>query len=480
MKRLGVLVAGPLIFLISLGIPLGSLSFSGHVVLGLALWMALWWMTEVVPIPATSLLPLVILPLFQVLDSREVAAPYADRNIFLFLGGFFIARAMERHGLHKRIALKITLWIRWGGDRVLILGFMLATAFLSLWISNTATTMMMLPMALAILAVRKDAQPGFDKALLLGIAYAASIGGIGTLVGTPPNIVFAGLSKELLGKEVTFARWLLVGLPVVFLFLPFTWWFLTHLRFPVSNEREPEARALLRRELEALGPMKHEEKAVLAIFVLVALLWIFRRTLHFGIFTIPGWADLLGITKYVHDSTVAIFGAMLLFALPIGRGRDTFLLDWKTAVAIPWGVVLLFGGGFALALAFKTSGLSQWFGENLRILKDVPTPVLVAAIALMVTFLTELTSNTATATLLLPVVASLATAIQVNPTLLMVPTVVSASCAFMLPVATPPNAIVFGSERLSIPDMAKTGIVLNLVGVGVVTFVTLVFGRFLF
>jgi len=474
------LVAGPLVFVVSLLLPLGSLSFSGHVVLGLALWMAIWWMSEVVPIPATSLLPLVILPLFHVLNSKEVAAPYADRNIFLFLGGFFIARAMERHNLHKRIALKITLWIRWGGDQILILGFMLATAFLSLWISNTATTMMMLPMALAILAVRNDRHSGFDKALLLGIAYAASIGGIGTLVGTPPNIVFVGLSKELLGKEVTFARWLLVGMPVVILFLPLTWWFLTYLRFPVSKVQDPEARTVLKQELERLGPMRQEEKAVLAIFVLVAVLWIFRRTIHFGLWTIPGWADLLGLSKYVHDSTVAIFGAMLLFALPVRRGPDPFLLDWKTAVAIPWGVVLLFGGGFSLAYAFKASGLSKWFGENLQVLKDVPLPVLVASIAFMVTFLTELTSNTATATLLLPVVASLATAIQVDPVYLMVPTVISASCAFMLPVATPPNAIVFGSERLTIPDMAKTGIVLNLIGVVIVTAVTLTLGHFLY
>ncbi len=475
LKRVFI-VAGPLLFFVILLIPIKSLSYPGHVVLALGLWMAIWWITEAIPIPATSLLPILILPLFKVISSKEISAPYADHNIFLFLGGFFIARAMEKHRLHRRIALHITLFLRGGGDRTIVLGFMLATAFLSLWISNTATTMMMLPMALALLTLRENRDPGFEKSLMLGIAYAASIGGIGTLVGTPPNIVFAGLAKRLLSVEVSFTRWLIVGLPVTVIFLPITWWYLTGVRFKLSNEYDPKARQILRDELTKLGSMKYEEKVVLSVFLLVAFLWIFRRTIQIGPVHIPGWADLLGIGKMVHDSTVAILGAMLLFVIPSKEGGG--ILDWQTAVRIPWGVVLLFGGGFALAHAFKTSGLSEWFGHNLAVFGSLPVLLIVVIVALMVTFLTELTSNTATTTLLLPVMVALSSAIKIAPIYLMLPTVLSASCAFMLPVATPPNAIVFGSEKLTIKDMASTGIVLNFIGVVIVTAVTLLLGRF--
>ncbi len=471
---------GPLFFLVVLLWPVPGLTFAGRVVLALALWMSVWWITEAIPIPATSLLPLVVLPLFGVAKAREVAAPYADPNIFLFLGGFFIAKAMEAHGLHRRIALHILSALRSTSESGVILGFMLATAFLSMWISNTATTMMMFPMAMAVVALHRSASHSFDKALLLGIAYSASIGGIATLVGTPPNIVFAGQARELAGLEVTFARWLAVGVPLVILFLPIAWWVLTRWVFGVQRKQHEAFAELIAREKAALPAPTVEEKFTLAVFVVVALLWIFRKSLNLGFVTIPGWSDLLGIRKTVHDSTVAMLGALLLFAVPLPGARRRFVLDWETALKVPWGVVLLFGGGFALAKAFGASGLSQWIGQALHGLAGLPVPLIVATTALLVTFLTELTSNTATATLLLPIAAAAARGIGLHPFVLMLPATLSASCAFMLPVATPPNAIVFGSERLEIRDMARAGIWLNLIGVAIVTFVVLVFGRFLY
>ncbi len=478
--RQWALYVGPILFLAVLIWPVPGLSFAGRVVLALALWMSVWWITEAIPIPATSLLPLVILPLFGVAKAREAAAPYADPNIFLFLGGFFIAKAMEAHGLHRRIALHILAALRSTSEAGVILGFMLTTAFLSMWISNTATTMMMFPMVMAVVALHRASSRSFDKALLLGIAYSASIGGIATLVGTPPNIVFAGQARELAGIEVTFARWLAVGIPLVILFLPVAWWVLTRWVFRVERQSHPEFANLIQREKAALPPASVEEKFTLAVFLVVALLWIFRKSLNLGFVTLPGWSDLLGIRKTVHDSTVAMLGALLLFAVPLPKAKHRFVLDWETALRVPWGVVLLFGGGFSLARAFGTSGLSAWIGQALHGLAGLPVPVIVAATAFLVTFLTELTSNTATATLLLPIAAAAARGLGLHPFVLMLPTTLSASCAFMLPVATPPNAIIFGSERLEIRDMARAGIWLNLMGVVLVTLVVLLFGRFLY
>ena len=472
-QRFG-LILGFLLFFIVLFLPLSGLNPVGKKVLATAILMAVWWITEAIPIPATSLLPLVLFPLLGVLKAKEVALPYANEKIFLFLGGFFIAKAMEKHELHRRIALRITLYLGTEPKR-LILGFMVATAFLSMWISNTATTMMMLPIAIAVMQNFKGkGSVSFGKALSLAIAYSASIGGIATLVGTPPNIVLAGQAKELFpgGSEITFARWFLVGFPVLLLFLPLTWLLLTRFLIKVKSGSEGASREVLQKDLEQMGSMKRGEEITLFVFVLVALLWIFRSKLSFGFFEIPGWSDLLGLHRYVADSTVAVLGALSLFLIPLSLRNWEFVLDWKTAVNIPWGIVLLFGGGFALAHGFKVSGLSRWIGTQLVILKGLPVPILIIGTSLVMTFLTELTSNTATTTLMLPILASIAASIGVNPYLLMIPATISASCAFMLPVATPPNAIVFGSGYLRIPDMAKVGIWMNLVGLLIVFLVT--------
>jgi sodium-dependent dicarboxylate transporter 2/3/5 len=472
--RLFFLILGPVLFIIILFLPLPNLTFPAHIVLGTALWMAIWWISEAIPIPATSLLPLLVFPLFGLMTAQGAASPYANKSIFLFLGGFFIARAMECHGLHKRIALNITLFMGRKGDRNLILGFMVATAFLSLWISNTATTMMMFPIALAL--TRFYQKEKFSCALLLGIAYAASIGGIGTLVGTPPNIVFAGFAKEFLRREVTFARWFIFAMPVVILFLPLAWFII--IKFFKVRGKGKTSIDTLKNELQQLGKPSREEVITLGVFILTAILWIFRKSINIGFFTIPGWSNLLGIDKFVDDSTIAILGALILFILPPLR-EGKCILNWKEAVQIPWGVILLFGGGFSLARAFKVSGLSEWVGNNLLFFKQLPLPLLVISVALLVTFLTELTSNTATTTLLLPIMASLANSLEVNPLYLILPTVISASCAFMLPVATPPNAIIFGSEKIKIKEMVKVGVILNLIGVIIVSMVTLTIGKYI-
>ena len=450
-----------------------------------AILMAIWWITEAIPIPATALLPLILYPTLKIMPAKEAAIPYADRNIFLFMGGFFIAMAMQRWELHKRIALYI-IRILGTSPRKLILGFMVATGFLSMWISNTATTMMMFPIGLAVIMHAKlmigkermgiSTEPGrfnFGIGLMLGIAYAASIGGIGTLVGTPPNIVFAGVLKSLFpgAPEIEFFEWMKVGIPLVIIFLPIVWFYLTYIILPPRLRKIPGGKEVIEDDLKALGRMKKGEKLTLIVFCLTALGWIGRSNIDIGIFVIPGWADLLEIGKYVHDSTVAIFGALLLFLIPVDFRRRVFVLDWDWAKRIPWGIILLFGGGFALAASFQSTGLAEWIGGKLEGLAGVPVVWMIISICLLLTFLTELTSNTATTTMMMPILASMAVAIRVHPFLLMIPATISASCAFMLPVATPPNAIIFGSGYLSIPTMARVGVILNFIGAFIVTLV---------
>lgn len=478
------LFAGPLFCLIVVLLkPFPGLSSQAANTAGIALLMATWWITEAIPIPATALLPLLLFPVLQVMNARDVAMRYADPNIFLFMGGFFIAMAMQRWDLHKRIALHIVR-ILGTSPRKIILGFMCATAFLSMWISNTATTMMMFPIGLAVILhvvtmIEKknpniDTKPGsfnFGLSLMLGIAYAASIGGIATLVGTPPNIVFAGVVKSLFPSavEIGFLDWFKIGLPLVVVFLPVTWFYLTYIAAPPGISKIPGGKEIINSDLAALGRMKKGEKLTLLVFVLVALAWITRRDIDLGFILIPGWADLIGISAYVHDSTIAIFGALVLFLLPVNFKKGIFVLNWEWALRIPWGIILLFGGGFALAAGFQTSGLAQWIGEGLSFLSGVPTIIMIFCICLLLTFLTEVTSNTATTTMMMPVLGSLAVATGIHPFLLMIPAAMSASCAFMLPVATPPNAIIFGSGYLRIPDMARVGFFLNIVGAIIIT-----------
>ncbi len=439
-----------------------------------ALWMALWWLSEAVPLAATALLPVVLYPLLGIMSGREVAPVYCNWIIFLFLGGFMVALAMERWDLHRRIALRIISAIG-GGPRRIVLGFMLASAFLSMWVSNTATTMMMAPVAMAVVAGlrgRADRQrvDAFATALLLATAYAASVGGLSTLIGTPPNpLLVSNVGVMFPGApEISFAGWMILGLPVAVVALAVVWVELS-LLYRLHEAGDLIDHAALRRQRKLLGPMSFAEKVVLADFSLMALLWLSRKGLTVGGFSVPGWSHLLSHGRFVDDGTVAMTLALVLFVVPARNGKGERILDWPTARRLPWGIVLLFGGGFALARGFVATGLSGWLGDRMAGLSFLPTPLLVLVVCLVMTFVTELTSNTATTQMALPVLASLAVAIGVNPLLLMVPATLSASCAFMLPVATPPNAIVFGTGMVSVRDMARTGLLLNLVGAVVIT-----------
>jgi sodium-dependent dicarboxylate transporter 2/3/5 len=439
-----------------------------------AVLMAVWWMTEAVPIPATALLPVALFPLLGIMSGRAVASMYFNNVIFLFIGGFIMALAMEKWNLHRRIALRILQLIGVSPKRI-VLGFMTATFFLSMWISNTATTMMMVPMAMAINAKLKETfgrekMSRFSIGLLIGIAYAASIGGTATLIGTPPNLAFSRIFKISFpnAPEVTFAEWILFGFPFAVVFLIAAWGLLTWLFVPRRQVFRVEA-DVFKQEYRALGRMSYEEKVVLILFIVLAGLWLFRESIAIGSFTIPGWTTIMPAPDFIDDGTVAIFIAMLLFLMPArtaGKGR---LMDWATASKLHWGIVILFGGGFALAEGFSESGLSVWLGEQMKGFGQFSPLVLVLSICTIITFLTELTSNTALTQMILPILASLSIAIHVNPLLLMIPATLSASCAFMLPVATPPNAIVFGSGEVRMQDMVRSGILMNVVGVILVT-----------
>ena len=441
-----------------------------------AVLVAVWWITEALPIPATSLLPLVLFPFLGVMKGKEVAANYMNSSIFLFMGGFLIALTIERWNLHRRIALTILKLL---GDRPrrLILGFMIATAFLSMWISNTATTMMMLPIAIAVSVKAEEGAPDpvfkvrFPLALMLAIAYSASIGGIGTLIGTPPNLAFSRIFAISFPEapSITFADWLLMAMPLVIIFLGVSWFLLVRVLVPVANKGFAGGKELIRKEYDRLGPISTPERRTAIVFAVVALLWITRSNIDLGSVTIPGWSNLLGLKGLVDDGTVAIGVGVLLFIIPSGTGSGRFLLNWDTAVKLPWGILLLLGGGFALANGFRVSGLSEWVGTQLSVLADVSPVIMVAGTSTLLTFLTELTSNTGTTEMILPVLAALSVAVNIHPLLLMLPATISASCAFMLPVATPPNAIVFGSGRVPIAKMATVGISLNLIGIVLVT-----------
>ena len=482
-NKIGFWLALP-IFILILLLPFPeSLSSQGQRTLAVAILMAWWWITEAIPIPATALIPIVAFPLLKILPIEKVVSSYGDSNIYLFMGGFLIAITMQRWELHRRIALQIIRIIGISPRRI-ILGFMVATALLSMWISNTATTMMMYPIGLAIilhineLLLKEKHVEGengnFETVLMLGIAYSASIGGIGTLIGTPPNIVFAAAIKSIFpnAPEIGFLKWTMVGFPLVVMFIPLTWIILTRIVLPVKIKSVPGGKEVIASQLKELGPMKKAEKYTLIIFILTAIGWIFRQNIDFGFFTIPGWSNLLGLQDYVNDATVAICSAVLLFLIPVDFKKKEFLLNWDWAIRIPWGILILFGGGIALAGAFKSSGLAAWIGSNLDLFSHVPFLVMIMITCFMLTFLTEVTSNTATATIFMPILAATALAMKIHPFLLMIPATISASCAFMLPVATPPNAIIFGSGAVTIPQMAKAGFALNFVGIILVTIIT--------
>jgi len=467
------LIAGPLAALALFLLPAPSgLEAAGWATAAIALWMAIWWVSEAVPLAATALLPLAAFPLLGVAPISMAAAPYANPIIFLFLGGFWMALAMQRAGLHRRIALAIIA--RAGGrPRLLIAGVMVATAFLSMWVSNTATAMMMLPIALSLIEGAKkegEAQSAgrsaYARAMMLGIAYAASIGGLGTLVGSPPNALAAGYLSQSHGIEIGFADWIAVGVPAVLVLLPLAWLTLTRFAFAVPAHEEEtgasENTALIGEMRRALGTMRPAEKRVGAVIALIAFLWI----------THP-WLSLFLPLAGISDAGIAIGGALALFLLPSGeRGEDgepQRLLDWDWAKKAPWDILILFGGGLSLAQAMDGTGLAAWIGAQLTGAALLGPLVLMGAVVVLIIFLTELTSNTATASAFLPITGALALTAGLAPEALALPAAMAASCAFMLPVATPPNAIVFGSGHIGMQAMMRAGLRLNLIGIAVLT-----------
>ncbi|CAM2005784.1 SLC13 family permease [Acanthopleuribacter pedis] len=445
-----------------------AISHEARVTAAVGVWMAVWWLSEAIPISATALVPLVLLPLMGAAPIKNVATSYGHELIFLFMGGFFLSKAMERWGLHRRIAL-LTLRFFGRGQRMMIAGFMIVTAVLSMWVSNTATAIMMLPIALSVVALieeKEGASSQFAPALMLGIAYSASIGGVATLIGSPPNLFLAGYIRERFGTEISFAQWFMVGFPLTCVFLPLSWWLLTRLFYKVSPNPPAGGRALIDKAYRELGTINRGSVITLVVFLMTAAMWLMRPMLTK--LTIGDLQPLAGLT----DAGIAILAGLCLFSLPVNPKERVFVLDWETAVKMPWGILILFGGGLALAGAIQSTGLGAYLGSLVTHWQTLPTVLLIALVATMVIFLTELTSNTATSATLVPILTAIAIGMALDPYLLVFPATLAASMAFMMPVATPPNAIVFGSGKISIPEMARVGIWLNFIGVGLITLVT--------
>ena len=441
-----------------------SLSSVGWAVAAVTLLMAIWWATEAVPVAVTALLPLACFPMLGVTDFKTAALPYANPNIYLFMGGFILALGIESSGLHKRLALKMLIAVGNSGAK-LIGGFMLVSAIISMWVMNTSTTLMLLPIGLAVCASVAETIPNFSQrdrrnfeiSLLLGIAYAASIGGMSTLVGTAPNIIFAGFMQETYGLQISFTDWMKLGVPIATLMLFSSWYAITKIVYPVNFIASVETKLQLQNMLNDLGPLSKDEKKVLTIFSLAASAWMFRTLLD-------NFVPFSGLT----DAGIAIIAALSFFFIP-SENQKTDLLTWEQANKLPWGLLVLFGGGLSLAASIGSSGLGGWIGQGLTVLENVPSIILILAVATMIIFLTEITSNVATTSTFLPVVGAVAVALGIAPISLTIPVVLAASCAFMLPVATPPNAIVFGSGKLTIPDMIRAGFALNIIGIFLVT-----------
>lgn len=446
-----------------------TLSDAGWSTAAIGVLMAVWWATEAVPIAVTALLPLVCFPLLGIATIQDTAAPYANKVIYLFLGGFIVAFAMQRWNLHRRIALTVLQHVG-GNGRSLVGGFMFASAIISMWVMNTSTTMMLLPIAVSIIAVIHNTVDGLDDkakqdfqySLLLGVAYGATIGGMATLVGTAPNAMFAAFMQESYGTEIDFSSWLLVGIPLSAMMLPLAWLTLTRWMFKVEFKTSGEGRATLKKMKDDMGRITVPETRVAIVFTLMALTWVFRPMLV----KFPGLSAL-------DDSGIAMAGAILLFLIPSGEKSDPLLLRWTYAEQLPWSVLILFGGGLTLASAVTRTGLAEWLGASLQAVGTLPLAGIVIIAAAMIIFLTELTSNIATTATFLPVVGAIAIEAGYDPIVLAVPVTFAASCAFMLPVATPPNAIVFGSGMLTIPKMARAGMILNIFGIFLVSLVAL-------
>lgn len=468
-QKVGVVLGPAAALLIILSDAPAGLSDTGWTTAAIGVLMAVWWATEAVPIAVTALLPLVVFPLLGIASIQETAAPYSNKVIYLFLGGFIVAFAMQRWDLHRRIALSV-LQVVGGDGRSLIGGFMLASALISMWVMNTSTTMMLLPIAISIITVihrsvdslDEKARADFQYALLLGVAYGATIGGMATLVGTAPNAMLAAFMQDNHGIEIDFASWMMVGLPLSIVMLPLAWLALTRFVFQVDFQTSGEARAELKKMKDDLGNIKVPEIRVAIVFTIMALAWITRPLLA----QIPGLAAL-------DDSGIAMAGAIALFLIPSGDKSDPFLIRWRYVEKLPWSVLILFGGGLTLAGAVNRTGLAEWLGGNLQSVGMLPLAIIVIAVTTLIVFLTELTSNIATTATFLPVIAAIAYKSGIDPIVLTVPVTFAASCAFMLPVATPPNAIVFGSGLLTIPKMMRAGMALNIIGIIVVSFAAL-------
>ena len=456
-KNIG-LVSGPLSFiLVILFFHPEGLTLQANAIIASTVWMAIWWITEAIPISVTALLPIILFPLTGGLELSETTASYGHKYVFLYLGGFIIAIAMQKWNLHKRIALNIISFI---GTNVIkiILGFMVATAFLSMWISNTATAVMMLPIAMAIVDQLKDNPDTienenkiFGKALMLGIAYSASIGGISTLIGTPPNLILAGVVEETFGYEITFSTWFKFGFPISLILLFLCWKYLTGIAFKFEQKSFPGGIKEIKKQLQKIGKISYEEKLVALIFTLTAIAWVTRDILKL-------------IIPVIDDTIIVMISALIIFLLPT-NDKKRRLINWEEASKLPWGILLLFGGGMALASGFKESGLALWIGTQMTLLDGINLFLLLFVLIASVNFLTEITSNLATTAMLLPILYPMAMTIDVHPFILMVSAAVAASCAFMLPVATPPNAVVFGSGYLRIPDMVRVGIWMNVLSI---------------
>lgn len=478
LARAGGLLAALLVWLL-LGTA-EALTADARWVAAIATLMAVWWMTEAVPLPLTSLLPIVLVPIFTVRTVAETTTAYANPIVFLFLGGFLIAIAMEKWQLHRRIAL-LTIARVGCRPRQIVLGLMLATGFLSMWVSNTATTLMMLPIGVSVLTLvsqRSGAGTAaadlhrFGTCLTLAIAWSATMGGLGTLLGSPPNAIVAGYAAGQLGRPIGFLDWMLLGVPLAFSFIFIAWWLMTRVLYRVELREIPGGEEMIRDELARLGPLSQGEKVVITVFGSAAFLWIVPALLA----SIPGIASRAGWLGRLDDTAIAIGAGIALFIIP-ARGRE-MALQWKDAESgLPWGVLLLFGGGLSLAAAVAATGLDEWLGQQVRGLDALPVVLLVAAITTMVLLLTEITSNTATAATFIPVLGGVALAIGADPMTLLVPAALAATCAFMLPVGTPPNAIAFSTGRVTIAQMARGGVVLNLVGIVLITAACFVLGR---
>lgn len=427
------------------------------------LLMSIWWISGAIPIYVTAFVPLAMFPLLKILPAAETAQNYGHGYVLMLLAGFILAKAIESQNLHRRIAF--FLMSAFGTSRrIILLSIMITVAFISMWISNVTTAMLMLPITLAIIAQEEegmDKSGNFPKALLFGVAYSATIGGVGTLIGSPTNLIFAGIMEKLFpgAPPVTFYSWLKMGFPVMIIFLPLVWIYLVKY-FHVSGRLVQDA-ALRKQELKNLGKMTAGEKGVLYVFLLAVFGWVFKDGFVFGNLVIPGWGSITGLDKYVHDSTVAMVCAILLFIVPAGKGKR--LIDWKQASQIPWGVAMIVGGGYAMAEGFKSTGLAEWIGNQLYFINTLPSLMVLVVVLLFILVFTEFNPNTATANIFLPVLASMGIAAQTNPLLLMIPATIASSFAFMMPVGTGPNTVIFGSERISVADMVKCGLGLKLI-----------------